>query len=184
MKLSILICSLNKRKEMLNRLLDCLNKQKTDEVEIRVLSDDGIISTGQKRNDLLDMAKGDYIVFIDDDDLVSDDYIELILKAIENKPDVVGIHLLMTTNGKNECRTFHSLKYNHWYDEPDPEREGRRMYFRNPNHLNPVKREIALKVKFPDKYKFEDREYSKNILSHLKTEEYINEPIYYYLYTK
>ncbi|MBO4543745.1 MAG: glycosyltransferase, partial [Bacteroidales bacterium] len=39
----------------------------------------------------LDEAKGDYIVFIDSDDLVTPDYIEQIFKAIEGNPDTVYI---------------------------------------------------------------------------------------------
>ena len=92
------------------------------------------------------------------------------------------MHLLMTVDGENEERTYHSLRYDHWWDEPDPERSGRRRYFRNPNHLNPVKRELALKVRFPEINHGEDHDYSKAIHPHLKTEEYIESPIYYYLY--
>ena len=43
------------------------------------------------RNRGLNEAKGDYIVFIDSDDLVSDDYIGQIFKAIESDPDTVYI---------------------------------------------------------------------------------------------
>ena len=182
-KLSLLICTLTDRTNYLDRLMECLNKQKTDEVEILVSLDNREKTIGQKRNELLDQAQGDYIAFIDDDDLVSDDYIQLVLESInKSNPDVIGLHLLMTVNGANEERTYHSLKYNRWWDEPDPDRPGRRRYFRNPNHLNPVKRELALKVKFPGINHGEDHDYSKGLLPHLSTEEYIESPIYYYLF--
>ena len=182
-KLSILICSLVERKDFLDRLMDCLSKQKTDEVEIITAIDNREKSIGNKRNELLQQAQGEYIAFIDDDDMVSDNYVQLLLEAIDkSKPDVIGMHLLMTVDGVNEERTYHSLKYDHWWDEPDPERPGRTRYFRNPNHLNPVKRELALKTPFVDTNWGEDLEYSKAMLQFLKSEEYIEQPIYYYLF--
>ena len=113
---------------------------------------------------------------------MSSDYIQLILEAIKLDCDVVGIHLLMTVNNnpESECRTYHSIKYKERWDEPDPDRPGRTRYFRCPNHLNPVKRELALQVKYPDKTVQEDRDYSYGIFPLLKTEHYIEKPIYYY----
>ena len=178
--LSLLICSVNSRKEFLDRLLEVLNKQIQGQ-EILVNLDNGEKSIGQKRNELLQQAKGKYIAFIDDDDLVSEDYISLILDAVKEGCDVVGMHLIYTYDGHDPQKTYHSLKYTHWYDVPDPE-TGRRIYYRNPNHLNPVKREYALQAKFPEISNGEDRAYSKALLPFLKTEVYIDRPIYYYLF--
>ncbi|MFQ5834310.1 MAG: glycosyltransferase [bacterium] len=180
--LSLLICSLTKRESSLRELLSCLSPQLVEGVQILVNSDNGRKAVGQKRNELLRGATGKYVTFIDDDDLVSDDYVFLILDAIRNDCDVVGIHLLMTTNGikNSECRTYHSLKYKSWWDEEDPDRPGRRRYFRNPNHLNPVKRDLALATQFIEIDYGEDHDYSKRLLPLLKTEVNINEPIYYY----
>jgi glycosyltransferase involved in cell wall biosynthesis len=181
-KLSLLICTLENRKDFLAKLMACIDKQKTDEVEVLFSLDNGDKTTGQKRNELLEQAQGEYTAFLDDDDMISDDYVSLVLDAInKSNPDVIGMHLLMTVDGENEERTYHALKYDHWWDEPDPERPGRTRYFRNPNHLNPVKKELALKTKFIDTDWGEDLEYSKGLLQYLKTEEYIESPIYYYL---
>lgn len=181
-KLSILICSLNNRQDFLEELLSCLLPQLTDEVQIIINSDGGKKSVGQKRNELLMGASGEYIAFIDDDDLVSPDYIPLVLEATKTNCDVVGIHLLMTydKNPNTECRTYHSLEYRSWWDEDDPDRQDRRRYFRNPNHLNPVKREFALATKFPETSHGEDHDYSKRLLPLLNTEYNITKPIYYY----
>jgi len=183
-KFSILILSLEKRKDnLLKRLLDVLETQKTDEVEILINSDDGTKYIGKKRNELLAQAKGQYVAFVDDDDLVSSDYVSKILDAInKSNPDVIGMHLIMTTDKVIEEKTFHSLKYKSWFDEPDPDRPWLKRYYRNPNHLNPVKRELALETGYPDSNtgEWEDRYYSRRLLPHLKTEEYIEQPIYYY----
>ena len=182
MKLSILICSVTKRKEFLDRLLKILEKQKTDDVEILVEIDDGEKSIGTKRNILLEKSKGEYITFIDDDDTIPKYYIGEILEGIKYKPDVIGIHLIMDHDGKHSERTYHSLRYGYWYHEPDQENFGRLKYYRNPNHLNPVKRELAVQVKFPEINQGEDKDYSMRLLPLLNTEYYIPLPIYFYEY--
>lgn len=183
MKLSLLVCSLEARAFYLNRLKECIFPQirdRQDQVEVLVCMDKGELTIGQKRNLLLEQAKGDYIAFIDDDDTVVDRYVSAVLNAIQSNPDVVGMRLLMYTDGQNPQLSTHSLQYKTWWDEPDPEKPWNKRYYRNPNHLNPVKREHALKTKFPHSSMGEDRDYSHRILPLLKTEEMIDWPIYYY----
>jgi glycosyltransferase involved in cell wall biosynthesis len=180
-KLSILILSLGRRKHYLDRLMGILKPQENEEVEILINTDNGEKSIGTKRNELLKDAIGDYICFVDDDDVVSNDYIDKILKATESNPDTIGIHLLHKEDNILRGLTYHSLKYTHWWDETNKENPNLKNYYRNPNHLNPVKREYALEVGFPEINHGEDRWYSQNILKFLKTEEYIETPIYEYL---
>lgn len=185
-KLSILIPSLTARAKYLQRLTDNIQIQSFNKTQVEVLTeiDDGKKTIGQKRNELLLRAQGEYICFVDDDDLLPNDSIPLQLQAINmGYPDVIGMHLLMITNGikESECRTYHSLQYNTWYDEPDPQRPGKRRYFRNPNHLNPVKRLYAVATMFPEINMGEDRIYSANIHKYLKREIMINKPTYYYM---
>src|SRR4030066_2193597 len=110
-KLSILICTLENRKHYFDRIITILRKQCEEgnfwnDVEILSEIDNYENTVGTKRNILLDRAKGDYIVYIDDDALVSTNYISLILNAIDkSQPDVIGIHLLMTQDGTHEERT-------------------------------------------------------------------------------
>lgn len=174
-RFSILICSLDDRKLLLNRLLAKLMKQMKENVEIIINSDDGKISIGKKRNLLLADSKGDYIAFVDDDDLVSDDYISKILKALKSNPDCCGIEGEITFASRNKKNKFiHSIRYKHWY-----KKEG--VYFRCPNHLSPVKRELALKVGFIDTNTGEDKAYSLSLLPFLKNEVFIDNTIYFYL---
>ena len=56
--------------------------------------DEGQVSIGVKRQRMLHKANGEYIVFIDDDDLVAENYVDLILGALKTGPDCVGIHIL------------------------------------------------------------------------------------------
>ena len=184
MKFSILICSLESRDNYLSRLMSVLTPQVeaySKEVEVIIEIDDGKLSIGDKRNLLLEKSNGEYIAFIDDDDLVSFDYVEKILGSLKSNPDTVGMHLLHFNDDNFAGLTYHSLKYRSWFENRDLT-TGLMRYYRNPNHLNPVKREYALKTKFPGISMGEDKEYSKNILKFLESEEYIVEPIYYYLF--
>jgi len=176
-KLSILICSLYSRAEKLNRLLAKLNPQLNAEVEVLVKSDHGEMIIGQKRNKLLSEATGEYIAFIDDDDLVSDDYVAKILSAIQTSPDCVGMQGVITFQGQCPRIFIHSTKYDSWFEQND-------VYYRPPNHLNPVKRELALQVGFPELNHGEDRDYSMRLKSLLKSEKFITGVIYHYLYEK
>ena len=57
------------------------------------------------------------------------------------------------------------------------------VYYRPPNHLNPMKREIAIQFKFPEQYHGEDLCWAMALAQSglLKTEETITEPYYFYL---
>lgn len=178
-KLSILICSLNRRKDFLERLKYQLKPQVNKDVEVLVNIDDGNKTIGQKRQELLNAASGKYIAYIDDDDTISSDYVSLILKAIKTNPDVVGIHLIMNVDGTLAGKTYHSLEFDHWFDE-GIEGQNWRYYYRNPNHLNPIRRTIACEVGFENISNGEDRIYSYKILPLLKTQICIEPPIYFY----
>lgn len=175
LRLSILICSLEERYKQLTNLLTELYKQRTSEVEVLTNIDNRQKTTGAKRNELLLQAKGDYIAFVDDDDKVAGNYISRILEAIKTNPDCVGMEGLITFGSKGITRKFiHSIKYDKWFEKDN-------IYYRCPNHLSPVRRELALKVRFPDITVGEDHQYSERLFPHLKSEVYLPEPIYFYL---
>lgn len=105
MKLSIIIPYYN-TEEYTNELLKVLDNQITDEVEV-ILIDDGsdnefapkyewltVIRTNNQgqskaRNLGINSSVGDYIQFIDSDDMVSEDFIEKILQATEEGKDLI-----------------------------------------------------------------------------------------------
>lgn len=172
-KLSILIVTLKSREKLLYGLKRVLKNQLTSDVEVLVSCDEKEASIGAKRNSLLNSAKGKYISFIDDDDLVSPFYVSEILKAIENNSDCVGIRGIITLKNIGPRIFEHSLKNTSWFEKDN-------VYYRCPNHLNPIKREIALSTGFPDISNQEDRAYSFNLQGKLKTESFIDMPLYYY----
>lgn len=179
MKLSILIPSLTDRSGSLERLETLLNKQTTDEVEILTLIDSGELNIGAKRNILLDRAEGQYVAFIDDDDLVSSDYIPTLLKAIEHEPDCVSLRGVMTWDGQNPEIFEHSIKYDKYLTTDNPIK-----YERFPNHLNCIKASIAKQFKFPEKSFGEDTDWAVMLKDSglLKKEIFVDKILYHYLY--
>lgn len=122
MKLSIIIPYFN-TKEYTDELLDVLSGQMKKDVEV-ILIDDGsdipytrkykfltIIRTkngGQSkaRNLGLNTANGDYIQFIDSDDMVSDNFVERLLEEIAGSPDLIEYswRSLNTNGAMFNCR--------------------------------------------------------------------------------
>jgi glycosyltransferase involved in cell wall biosynthesis len=109
LKLSILILSIPSRLHFLQPLVEKLERQIADREDVEILSilDNKSFGISEKRNHLLGLARGDYLSWIDDDDDVSDDYIEKILKAIEstNDSDVISFDQLCFLEGI-EARVF------------------------------------------------------------------------------
>lgn len=177
MILSLLICTIPKRKEMLNRLYTELLSQKLAcGAEIEILPDPKPGTIGSKRQRLIEKAQGEYVAFIDDDDMVSSDYLSSILFALESKPDVVGFMGWITTNGKN--KTNFKISKDCGY------KTTARGYERFNNHLSPIKREIALQIGYKDISFAEDYDYAVRLTNSglIKTERFIAKALYYYQY--
>lgn len=159
MLFSILIATLDDRKQQyLDGLFSFLQKQLMEEVEIIPLSNQKQSSIGAKRNRLLQMAKGKFAAFVDDDDWVSDTYVRDIVTAIrENENlDCVGFYGEVYFQGKLEGRMIHSITCSSWSEEPG-------TYFRPPNHLNPIRLDISRKFKFRNINSSEDYFWSTDI---------------------
>jgi glycosyltransferase involved in cell wall biosynthesis len=188
MLLSILICTIPSRTKELERLMARLRPQLPDtydydgnlDVEVIVHEElanrDGGPTIGANRQALLNDAAGDYVCFVDDDDYVSQDYVEQILKAIESEPDCVGIkgHYYDSPGREIPQLMFHSKRFEKWAEHLP-------VFERTPNHLNPVRRELALQVGYHDLMAGEDHKYSNRLNPLLKTEVMIEKPIYIYL---
>lgn len=175
-KLSILIPTLEDRKESLAGLRAELDSQVGKRnVEVLHLSDNRQMSIGQKRNMLINQSQGEYVAFVDDDDMVFPDYVDKVLNALVKNPDCTSLTGEIVFSDGYSRPFIHSLRYTQWIDD-----HGNKVYYRPPNHLNAVRRSIALQVGFPPWNSGEDRSFSMGIRHHLKTEQWIDGCIYTY----
>lgn len=183
MRLSIIIPYYNTQ-IFTNELLGILFPQTDDNTEI-ILVDDGSEKpfvfdiewekvkyirkenggVSSARNVGLEKAKGDYIVFIDSDDLVSPDYIEQIFDAIKSNPDTVYISWRSIDRKLGKVIESESDEFNPW----------------NRCVWNRVfKREWLNGLRFNEGMQVaEDDDFLKR-LPEAKSKTYISKPIYFY----
>lgn len=180
MRLDVLICTLESRSALLARLRSELTAQRTKyglPVGIVTSCDRGLAAIGAKRQLLLEKSRADYVVFVDDDDRIAPDYLSRIIEALKENPDCIGIQGVMTTDGKSPHLFEHSIRHPHWHT-----RNG--VHYRTPNHLNPVRRTLAIQTGFQPLRVAEDRDYSERLRPLLKTEVFLSGPIYFYDYRR
>lgn len=178
---SILICTVEDRKEdfdaICGKLTDQISALGLDEqIEVLFCCDKrGENSIGTKRNFLLEASSGYYISYVDDDDDVHDEYISMIYNALLEKKDCVSLRGVMTHRGLHPRTFIHSLAYNSFF-----QKDG--IYYRPPNHWNPIKRCVAIQFAFPPINYGEDTRWAMEIANAglLKTEAIVEEPYYFY----
>jgi glycosyltransferase involved in cell wall biosynthesis len=177
--LSILILTLPTRIDSYARLIKSLNIQVIQNnlmsrVQILSLCDTKDISVGEKRNILLNKSNGKYVCFIDDDDEIAPNYLIKIISALSSNADVItfcGDYV------EKEIRTAFSISMVHRGNFNHPN-----IFYRLPNHLCPVKRNIALSCQFTDKNFGEDSDYADKINKYLKNEYHLQDKLYFYMY--
>jgi len=76
------------------------------QVEHLILSDNRTRSIGAKRQSLLDIARGQYIAFVDDDDGIADNYVQELLAAAASGADVITFLQHAIYNGKQSVVDF------------------------------------------------------------------------------
>lgn len=186
--LSILIPSLSARSDFLTDLTTRLLAQRSeiaadDIVEIVPDVDKREISIGRKRQRMLEKSKGEYVVFIDDEDEVSPLYVREVVAAIKkNKPDVIGFAGWMTTNGGG----YEKFEISKNLEYTVRKEKNMVIYHRFNNHLSPIRRAIAIKIGYKDLPFAEDYDYALRLKGSglIQTETYIDMPLYHYRYVK
>lgn len=178
-QLTIAICSIPSRADQFSALIKHLEKQAEGKpVEILSIVDNKTIKIGKKRNMLVEMAAGKYVAFVDDDDWVTDDYVDSILEKVHEDKDAILFHQMRFVDGKQEKMCICSLETTHVYITDD-------AYHIKPGHITAIKRELALKVKYKEDVGVggEDKGWSDLICEHVKTASLVDKVLYHYLYS-
>lgn len=176
-KLSILLPTVVGRESLFEGLRNELFAQTIGRtnVELIVEKDNKEISIGKKRQRLLEKARGEYVVFIDDDDWIPPYYVEEIINNTGS--DAIGFMIECSGIVKHKQMASASRKYKDWGNNRDGF-----TYVRSIYHKTPVRRELALQAGFKDMRFGEDYDYSMRVNKLVKSEAYINKVMYYYRY--
>lgn len=182
--ISICIPTVIGREESFDKLITEINRQIIEleaekKIEVIFYKDNKEISIGEKRDKLYKRCKGKYSVQIDDDDMISPNYIENILKASQSDTDCITYMESCDINGKKSKSLF-TLKYPGWTDLKIPVNGCIRV--RTPFFKTPIKTKICKKIGVKDMRFGEDHDFAKRIYGNLISEYFINEDLYYYQY--
>jgi glycosyltransferase involved in cell wall biosynthesis len=176
--LTIAIASLSKRSESFDRIVKQLSEQisrcSQENIELLAIVDNKMMTVGKKRDRLISMAQGEYICFVDDDDKISDDYVDSIYSAINygHDEDCVTFKCHVTFPGREDKLCVYSRRYT--------DRDTNEIYERSPNHICAIRTEIASSIPHEDRSYGEDKIWAAKLLPKLKTEKFIDKVLYFY----
>jgi glycosyltransferase involved in cell wall biosynthesis len=185
--LSVLIPTLVSRQVEFQQLAKKLsgqvqNHHLSERVEILSYCDNKEHSVGYKRNALVQQARGRFVAFVDDDDDVDSEYIPLVCSVIAQHPEIdcIGFRGQMTWAGRFPEPMIHSLRYSSM--ETVGHSAGFNVYVRPPNHLNPMRRDIAQRYRFPNINFGEDSARTEQMVRDgvLRHEYFVTDRILYY----
>lgn len=176
MQLSILICTIPGRPAKVFEELTRQAAEYKDYVEVLMLGDNKAMTTGAKRNLLVSIARGKYVAFVDDDDIVHPMYVREIMKVIMegNQPDAINFPVEYYLDGHHKMNAYYSVMYGSDMNLSS-------MFLRLPNHIMVVKRELAADTKYSDVTLGEDAEYAVRLAPHIRSEARITQPLYRYM---
>ena len=191
-KFSVLILSIPSRNESLMAAMKQLQEQadatgQGKAVEILVLLDNRSKSIAEKRNDLLQAARGKYIAFLDDDDAISKEYMSKILAAIDEYDgvDCISFNQWCSINGEPMNVEFGiGNPHGHlWRDEDGFLGDIKRP----PYHMCVWRREIAVTEMFKPVYgangqSSEDIDWLMRLYPKIQTEHHIDDSLHGYIY--
>lgn len=173
---TIMVATLGQRQDRFERLLNRLLPQvesAAGRVNVLAYWNNGERPLAEIRQSLVEEADGEFVSFVDDDDLVSPNYVTRILPLLDDEIDYVGFRLQCSVDGVPLKPTYHSLAFDQWYDDA-------KGYYRDVSHLNPIRRSLALQADFRRTEPPEDVAWADQLRGVLKTEKFVDDIMYFY----
>lgn len=181
-KLSILVPTVPSRiKYFYPRIMKQLITQtrNRNDVELIAFFDNKKRTIGKKRQEMLQLAQGEYTIFIDDDDRISDDFVEEIMKSLYANPDCdcVVYDSFCSVNGQPGYVCKYGIEFDyHILNDGTPQKEWRGK----PAHTMVYKSTISKKHHYSDLNNGEDFDWVKRACLDIKNQARINKVLYYY----
>ena len=179
-KLSILVPTVPSRIELfyvklMKELLRQIEPYK-NEIELISFFDNKKRSIGKKRQEMINLSQGEYIVFIDDDDRISDDYVSQIMKKLAENPDTdcVVFDSICRVNGGIEKLCKYGIEFEYGDINKGLEWRGK------PAHTMVYASSIVKKHQYTDMGRGEDCEWVKRACLDIKNQTRIDKVLYYY----
>lgn len=178
-KLSILVPTVPSRyNNFFIRLITNLLEQikPYNDIELLGYFDNKKRTVGSKRDDMLSLAKGEYLVFIDDDDRISDDYVKEIMNALYNNPntDCLVFDCICRVNGGHNKLCKYGVEFEYGDILGGAEWRGK------PAHTMVYKSSIAKKHNFNDMIRGEDYDWVLRACKDIKVQTRLDKILYYY----
>jgi glycosyltransferase involved in cell wall biosynthesis len=180
LKLSILIPTVPSRIELfyiklMKELLIQIEPYK-NEIELISLFDNKKRSIGKKRQEMINLAQGEYIVFIDDDDRISEDYISQIMSKLYENPttDCVVFDSIFRLNGGVNKLCKYGVEFAYGDINNGLEWRGK------PAHTMVYASHIVKKHQYIDMGNGEDYDWVKRACLDIKNQTRIDKVLYYY----
>lgn len=160
----------------LMRFLEVIPRGASPEVEVLAFCDNRRRTVGAKRQGLLELARGEYVAFVDDDDAVHASYFERLLPECRQGPDVVTFR----QSARSDGHVFEVVFDAHArVDEPYV--PGKSIVLRRrPWHVCAWRRELALQGVFKEVNYGEDVAWVNQVAPLARTTLHVDAVLHYY----
>ncbi len=157
----------------------CDDYARRDEAHIRVIHRENG-GLGEARNTGIDAAEGDWLLFVDSDDYVSEELLSTLRPFLDRDLDAVIFPFLLDRDGKTEAAPDQGLPTGRPLSLPDtPE-----LLLAPPNACNKLWRRSLFAdgtIRFPGRIWYEDLATTPRLLARAGSVLYIDRPLYYYV---
>ena len=176
MILSVMIPVVPSRVEIAADLFDRIAAQAEGlDVEVLMLLDNKKRTVGKKREALVQITRGDYVAFVDDDDDVAENYIKSIVDHAHLKMDVIVFDTLVSINGEPGVICKHDVGNPNEQYNPNG-------FKRNAWQMHAWRGDLARHTEFRDITNNEDWPWCEQMLKSVTKSVKINEVLYHYRY--